>query len=109
MARPQVTGRADGLPSRQGVCEHKTDSENKPLSKSMDMRRRGGSTWENKPVLREIFHLHSETRLRVGEAFPLLPPYLLAVRCFMNKPEKCSHDQPTEGGPPVSVYSCNIL
>jgi len=33
----------------------------------------GGSTWENKPVLKAIFHLHSESRLRVGEAFPLLP------------------------------------
>jgi hypothetical protein len=71
MARPQVTGVADGLPSRQGVCEHTTDSEDKPLSQSTDIG--GFSTWENKPVLRVIFHLHSESRLRVGEAFPLLP------------------------------------
>jgi hypothetical protein len=61
MARPQVTGGADGLPSREGVCEHKADSEDKPLSKSTDIGGGGGgSTWEKKPGLRVIFRLHSE-------------------------------------------------
>jgi hypothetical protein len=61
MARPHGTGGPDGLPSRQGVYEHTTDSGDKPLTQSTDIGGGGGATYENKPVLRVIFHLHSVT------------------------------------------------